>query len=113
MPTNSPPCLPFQSGKGIGRQSPGTGPISSSAESQFLATYCKGTSATAVPTGSEAEARAYYQSLGTSIGLTLSIPPPGKSTPASKLSARTLFQLSRVRDLLRRPVLASGEMTRP
>jgi hypothetical protein len=59
-------------------------PIGGSAESQFLATYCSPSSATAIPTGSEAEARAYYASLGT-IGLSLTIPPNGASTPSSKL----------------------------
>jgi len=78
------------SGSGVGQGS-GNTPISSSAESKFLATYCKGSSATAVPTGSEAEARAYYQSLGTTIGLTLTVPPPGKNTPSSKLDDMLLY----------------------
>jgi hypothetical protein len=55
------------------------------AESDFVRKYCKTNTQTAVPSGSEAEARQYYRELGREIGLTIQDPPAGAAGPITTL----------------------------
>ncbi len=54
-------------------------------EAQFTKDFCSPSAATAVPTGTEAEARKYYRSLGRQIGLSLRDPFPAQPGDASTL----------------------------
>lgn len=54
-------------------------------EADFANAYCKTNLKTAIPSGSEAEARRYYQDLKTKIGFEIQDPLPGQSGPTTTL----------------------------
>jgi len=54
-------------------------------EVQFENTYCKTNLQTAIPSGSEEEARKYYQDLAAKIGFQVQDPPPNQNGPTTTL----------------------------
>jgi|HubBroStandDraft_6_1064221.scaffolds.fasta_scaffold02297_3 hypothetical protein len=60
-------------------------PTSNDGEADFANAYCKTNLNTAIPSGSEAEARKYYQDLSSRIGFQVEDPPSGQAGPTTTL----------------------------